>query len=75
MAEQFSLRLSTDTKDRLQKLAEATGRTKSFLAQEAIERYLDIEAWQITAIQDGIKDVDDGKTVSFSDIKNEWSIQ
>lgn len=30
MAEQFSLRLPKGTKDRLQELADATGRTKAF---------------------------------------------
>ena len=75
MSEQFSLRLSKGTKERLQALAEATGRTKAFLAQDAIERYLDLESWQIQAIQKGVKSVDDGKTVSLEDIKKEWGIE
>ena len=74
MAEQFSLRLSKSTKDRLQQLADATGRTKAFLAQDAIERYLELESWQIRAIQDGLKAVDDGQTVSYEDIKQEWGL-
>ena len=36
MAEQFSLRLPTGTKERLQELADATGRTKALLSQYAI---------------------------------------
>ena len=75
MAEQFSLRLPKVTKDRLQKLAEATGRTKAFLAQDAIEKYLEIEAWQINAIQDGIKAVDEGNVIQFEKIKHEWGIE
>ena len=74
MAEQFSLRLQKGTKDRLQELANATGRTKAFLAQDAIERYLELESWQIKAIQDGIKAVDNGKTIPYEDIKKEWGI-
>ena len=75
MSEQFSLRLPKGTKDRLQELADATGRTKAFLAQDAIERYLELESWQIRAIQDGIKSVDDGNVVSYRDIKQEWEIE
>lgn len=37
----LSLRLSTEIEDRLAKLADSTGRTKSFYAKEAILRYLD----------------------------------
>lgn len=74
MAEQFSLRLPKGTKERLQQLANATGRTKAFLAQDAIEKYLELEAWQIQAIQDGIKSIDNGQVVSYEDIKHEWGI-
>lgn len=37
----LSLRLSDDVETRLAQLAEATGRTKTFYAKEAINRYLD----------------------------------
>jgi len=37
----LSLRLSDDVETRLTQLAEATGRTKTFYAKEAINRYLD----------------------------------
>jgi RHH-type rel operon transcriptional repressor/antitoxin RelB len=37
----LSLRLSNDVESRLNKLAETTGRTKSFYAKEAILKYLD----------------------------------
>ena len=75
MAEQFSLRLPKGTKERLQELADATGRTKAFLAQDAIERYLELESWQIKAIQEGLKAVDEGKIVSFENIKEEWKLK
>lgn len=75
MAEQFSLRLSKDTKDKLQALAEATGRTKAFLAQDAIEKYLELESWQIRAIQEGIKAADEGKVVPYEVIKQEWGLE
>ncbi len=75
MAEQFSLRLPKGTKERLQELADATGRTKAFLAQDAIERYLELESWQIKAIQEGLKAVDEGKMVSLENIKEEWKLK
>ena len=74
MSEQFSLRLPKGTKDRLQELADATGRTKAFLAQDAIEKYLEQESWQIKAIQDGLKEIDEGKVIPYKEIKEEWGI-
>lgn len=70
-SEQFSLRISKSTKSRLEQLAKATGRSKSFIAVEAINKYIELESWQIAAIQDGIKDVDEDKTVSLNEIKKE----
>ena len=75
MAEQFSLRLKPETKARLQELAEATGRSKSFLAQDAIEKYLDLEAWQIRAIQEGLKAVDEGRVIPYEEVKKKWGIK
>lgn len=72
--EQFSMRLPKDIKDQLQQLAEATGRTKTYLALDAIEKYLALEAWQIGAIQDGIKDVDNGKFKDINEVKKDWEI-
>ncbi len=74
-SEQFSLRIPKDTKEKLEELAKATGRTKAFLAIEAIEKYLELESWQISAIQKGIKDIDNGKHVSIDDVKKEWGIE
>lgn len=73
-SEQFSLRIPKDTKNKLEALAKATGRSKAFIAVEAIDKYLELESWQIVAIQDGVKAVDNGKTVSINDIKKEWGI-
>lgn len=74
-SEQFSLRLPANTKHRLEELAQATGRSKAFLALDAIEKYLELEAWQICAIQQGIKDIDNNECVSIDEIQKEWNIE
>lgn len=74
-SEHLSLRIPTTTKQRLEELANATGRTKAFLALDAIEKYLEIEAWQISAIKDGLNDIQNNKTVSLDNVKNHWSIK
>jgi len=68
----MSLRLPEETKTRLELLADATDRTKSTLVLEAIDNYLDVQSWQITAIQEGIKQLDNGEFVAFEDVKAKW---
>lgn len=60
----LTLRLNAETKNKLDKLATATQRSKSFIAAEAISRYLEIEAWQITEIEQAIKEADAGDFAS-----------
>lgn len=74
-SEQFSLRLPKNIKQELEELAKTTGRTKAYLAQDAIKRYLELESWQIKAIQEGIRDVDNDNTIAIDNIKSEWGIE
>lgn len=56
----LTLRVPAEVKDRLDKLADATQRSKSYLAGEAIRQYLDLEAWQIGEIQQSLGEADAG---------------
>ena len=56
----MSLRLPNDLFDQLGDLAEATGRTKTFLAVQALRNFLEQEAWQIAEIKKGIAEADAG---------------
>lgn len=64
----LTLRLNAETKKKLDKLATATQRSKSFIAAEAISRYLEIEAWQIAEIEQAIKEADAGDFASDAQI-------
>lgn len=54
----LTLRVPSEMKEQLDKLANATHRSKSYLAGEAIRQYLDLEAWQIGEIQQALKEAD-----------------
>jgi predicted transcriptional regulator len=56
----LTLRVPIDVKQQLDKLADATHRSKSWLAGEAIQRYLDLEAWQIGEISQALSEADAG---------------
>ena len=47
----FSVRLDRSTKTRLEKLAKSTGRSRSFLAAEALSAYLDVNEWQVAGVK------------------------
>lgn len=58
----LSVRVPSKARDQLENLANATGRTKSFLAAEAIEYYLATQSWQVKAIEKSIKKANSKKT-------------
>jgi len=49
----MSFRLPDEVDQQLGQLAQSTGRTKSWLANQAIQDYLAREAWQIAQIEAG----------------------
>lgn len=55
-----TVRLAPELKKKLDALAESTRRTRSFLAAEAIEAYIDLNAWQIAEIEQGLQEADSG---------------
>jgi predicted transcriptional regulator len=66
-----SIRIDPVSKKRLEKLAKSTGRSRSFLAAEAINEYLDLNEWQVACIQKAIASLDLGQGVAHERIK-EW---
>ena len=56
----MSMRLPTELAAQLGALAEATGRTKSFLAIQAIQTFINQESWQVAEIKKGLAEADAG---------------
>ena len=63
MTTTLSVRIDAETGRRLAALAKRSGRSKSFLAAEAIAAYVETESWQIDEIAAGVDDLDAGRTV------------
>ena len=63
----MTIRLDPQLKAKLGKLAEDTRRSRSFLAAEAVETYVDRELAIIEGIQRGVADVGAGLTISHED--------
>jgi len=69
MSTTMTLRLEDDVKNRLDTLAEATQRSKSYLAAEAIRVYLESNEWQIQEIQSALTEADAGDFASEQDVQ------
>jgi predicted transcriptional regulator len=65
----MSMRLSDEVMDRLGELATATGRTKSFLAGQAVMEFLERESWQVAQITQALREADAGDFVSDQDVE------
>jgi len=70
-SETFTVRVDVATKRRLEKLAESTGRSRSFLAVEAIDEYLNIHEWQVAGIRQAIASMNQGEGVVHEDVR-QW---
>ena len=64
----LTLRVPIEMKERLDKLADATNRSKSYLAGEALRQYIDLEAWQIGEIQQALQEADANDFASDAEI-------
>ena len=59
----MTVRVSDDLKNRLDRLADATARSRSWLAARALDVYVEDQEWQIATIRKGKKDANAGRVV------------
>ncbi|HEY3929317.1 MAG TPA: ribbon-helix-helix protein, CopG family [Candidatus Koribacter sp.] len=64
----ITLRLDPKLTKDLDKLAESTQRSRSFLLTEAVKEYVSVNQWQIEKIQRAIEAADRGEFVSDEEI-------
>jgi RHH-type transcriptional regulator, rel operon repressor / antitoxin RelB len=66
----LSIRVSQETKEKLEALAKASRRSRSFLAAEAIENYVAAESWQLREVESGVDDLTAGRTVEHDEVRS-----
>ena len=73
----MTIRLEPDLKQRLDHLAEATQRSKSFLAAQAIRDFVDLNEWQIQEIRSALAEADSDDFASddlVRDVLGKWGV-
>jgi predicted transcriptional regulator len=66
----LSVRVDRADKERLEALAKSTGRSRSFLAAEAISEYLAVNEWQVAATRQAIVSLERGEGVDHHEVKD-----
>jgi len=65
----ISFRLDSEKVQALDLLAESLDRDRSYLLNEAIDAYLDVQQWHIEQIKAGIRQADAGKLIEHADVR------
>lgn len=66
-------RIPEETATKLDELAKATNRSKSFIVANALEQFLEEQAWQVARINESIAQADAGEFATEEEIKDEFA--
>lgn len=69
----MTIRMESELKERLDKLAQVTRRSKSFLAAEAVREYLALNDWQIQEINTALTEADAEDFASDEEVATTFS--
>jgi RHH-type transcriptional regulator, rel operon repressor / antitoxin RelB len=72
MTDPVTLRLDAETRKRLDKLAKATERSRAALAAEAVKQFIELNEWQVAAIEEGVQEAQAGRFVDHARLKAKW---
>lgn len=65
----ISFRISAKEVEKLDELAASLDRDRSYLLNEAVEQYLELNAYHIELIEKGLKAAEAGKLVPHDEVK------
>lgn len=69
MTAAFTIRLDDEMLAKLDALAADTDRSRSWIAAKAIESYVELNAWQIARIREGIAEADRGEFATPDEVE------
>ncbi|MGA2878046.1 MAG: ribbon-helix-helix protein, CopG family [Bryobacteraceae bacterium] len=71
--ETISFRLETQKKEALDAVASALDRDRSYIINEAIEAYLDVQRWQMDHIREGLRQAEAGEFATETEMRATFS--
>jgi len=67
----FTVRIPPEKQRQLHALAQVLDRSRNWVVSNAIDQYLDVQAWQIEQIRHGVEEADRGELVSHEEVSTE----
>jgi predicted transcriptional regulator len=64
----FTVRISPEKQRQLDALAQVLDRSRNWVVSDAIDQYLDVQAWQIEQIRHGVEEADRGELVPHEEV-------
>ena len=68
----ISSRISKPLARKLEELASESDRPKSYHIEQALWDYVDVALWQVRQIQEGLKELDEGKGIPHDKVMTEF---
>jgi predicted transcriptional regulator len=65
----FTVRVPADLRKRLDKLAKAVDRSRSWLTADALRTYVAAQQWQLAEIEEGLRDAEAGRVVPHEKVE------
>jgi len=67
----FTVRIPPEKQRQLDALAQVLDRSRNWIVSDAIDQYLDVQAWQIAQIQHGVEEADRSELVPHEEVSAE----
>ncbi|MGH7987058.1 MAG: CopG family ribbon-helix-helix protein [Candidatus Binataceae bacterium] len=67
-----TIRMDPRTLERLDGIARAMSRSRAWVINHAVERYLDYEEWFVGAVRHGLRDAQTGEVVEHEEVVRRW---
>lgn len=64
----LTITIGEDKQKKLDKLAKSMERSRDWVVNQAIDQYLELQAWQVEAIQKGIESADQGELIPHDQV-------
>jgi len=70
----ITVRMDAEKREALDALSRAVDRDRSYLINEAVDAYLDVQLWQIAHIEEGLRQADAGEFASDDEVAAAYAL-
>ncbi len=67
-AASVNVRLEPELDEKLSAVATRLDRPKSWVVQQALKEFIELQLWQMSAIEKGLRDAESGRVIAHEDV-------